>query len=206
MQFQQPDWKVLLIGGPSGVGKTLVARQLGLCFGAPWLQVDDLRLSLIRSGAILPNGNDYLHFFETDDAWKGTPQTFQDGLIAMSNVMSPSVEVVIENHVDTNVPIIVEGDAIVPSLLMRPSIQRRIKDVRIVFIIEQDEDALLSNMLARGRGADTLTIQEQRIEAHAKWMYGQWLVEEARSYHVPVVVSRPWETLIERIVDAITSN
>lgn len=32
-------WTVLLIGGSSGVGKTIVARELGLQLGVPWAQV-----------------------------------------------------------------------------------------------------------------------------------------------------------------------
>lgn len=78
--------------------------------------------------------------------------------------------------------------------------------MRIVFIVEPDGDTLLENMLARGRGVDAFTSQEQRTEARAKWLYGQWLVEEAQHYHIPVVASRPWETLVERIVDAIIPN
>lgn len=206
MQFQNPDWKVLLIGGPSGVGKTLVARQLGLRFSIPWLQVDDLRLSLIWSRVTLPEHNEALYFFQNREAWQGTPQQFREGLIAMGDAMLPSIEVVVESHVDTNVPIIIEGDAVLPSLMIRPSIHSHVKDVRMVIIIELDEDVLLNNMLARGRGADAFTYQEQRTEARAKWLYGQWLIEEARRYHVPVVTSRPWETLVERIIEAINPN
>lgn len=40
------DWTVLLIGGPSGRGKTTAARRIGTRLGVPWLQVDDLRLAL----------------------------------------------------------------------------------------------------------------------------------------------------------------
>ena len=29
MMSHQTDWKVLLIGGPSGAGKTILAKQLG---------------------------------------------------------------------------------------------------------------------------------------------------------------------------------
>ena len=206
MHFQQPTWKVLLIGGPSGVGKTLVARQLGLRFGVPWLQVDDLRLSLIWSRVVLPEHNEALYFFQNNEAWKGTPQQFRDALIAMGNVMSPSIEVVVESHVDTNASVIVEGDAILPSLIARPSLQSYLKDFQIVIIIEPDEEKLLENMLVRGRGVDAFTCQEQQTEAHAKWLYGQWLTEEARRYQVPVITSRPWETLVERIVDAIEQN
>jgi predicted kinase len=54
---------VLLIGGPSGVCKTMVAKQLGLRFGASWLEVDDLRLAFQRSRVTLPERTAALYFF-----------------------------------------------------------------------------------------------------------------------------------------------
>ncbi len=60
---QQIDWQVLLLGGTSGVGKTSVARQIGLRLGISWLQVDDLRLVLQASDARLPKNTEALYFF-----------------------------------------------------------------------------------------------------------------------------------------------
>ena len=51
------DWFVLLIGGPSGVGKTTVAPEIARRLGAGWLMVDDLRLALARSGLPVPNAD-----------------------------------------------------------------------------------------------------------------------------------------------------
>ena len=63
-------WITLLIGGPSGVGKTSVAKQLGRRFETSWLQVDDLRLALQRSRVILPERTEDLYFFEeTPEVW-----------------------------------------------------------------------------------------------------------------------------------------
>ena len=42
------DWKVLLIGGPSGVGKTTVAQHMARRLGISWAQADDFRLVLER--------------------------------------------------------------------------------------------------------------------------------------------------------------
>jgi 2-phosphoglycerate kinase len=39
-------WRVLLVGGGSGVGKTAVTAALARHFGVPRLLVDDVRLSL----------------------------------------------------------------------------------------------------------------------------------------------------------------
>jgi predicted kinase len=61
---------VLLFGGPSGAGKTIIARQLGLGLGISWLQVDDLRLALQRSRVTLPEETAALYFFEeTPGIW-----------------------------------------------------------------------------------------------------------------------------------------
>lgn len=201
METQQANWKVLLIGGPSGVGKTIAARQLGQRSGISWMQVDDLRLALLRSKATLPERTDVLYFFQDHHAWQLPPEQFCKGLIAVGEVMSPAIEVVVENHVDTDAPIIIEGDAILPSLVARPEVRKRMQNgqVQAVFLIEPEEQIILSNMLARGRGIDQYTEAEARTEARAKWLYGQWLTQEAQRFHLPVLEPHPWETLIERI-------
>jgi hypothetical protein len=45
---------------------------------------------------------------------------------------------------------------------------------------------------------------ELRTEAHVKWLVGQWLVDEANRYSLPVLEPRPWETLIHRIMTTCT--
>ncbi len=44
-------WKVLLIGGHSGAGKTVVARDLAHQYGVGLAEVDDFRLALQRMTA-----------------------------------------------------------------------------------------------------------------------------------------------------------
>jgi 2-phosphoglycerate kinase len=96
---------VLLIGGPSGGGKTLVAKQLGLRFGASWLQMDDLRLAFQRSRVTLPESTATLYFFlETSQIWTLPPERLCTGLIEIGRVLSPALRAVIENHVDTAHP------------------------------------------------------------------------------------------------------
>ena len=99
MSPHRTDWMVLLIGGPSGVGKTIVAKQIGLRFGIPWLQVDDLRLALQWSRVTLPQNTEALYFFEkTPHVWQLPAECLCDGLIALGQVMSPALEIVIANH------------------------------------------------------------------------------------------------------------
>ncbi len=209
MPAYQPDWRVLLIGGSSGAGKTVIAKALGLHFGVPWLQVDDLRLALQSSHVMLPEDTDALYFFtQTRDVWQLPSERLCEGLIAVGRIMTPAIEVVIANHIDTFAPIIIEGDGILPSLLARPDVQTRANNgqVQAVFLIEPDEEILLANMAARGRGIDQFTREEQCTEARSKRLYGQWLAAEAHRYNLPILESRPWTTLVERIIAATSTR
>ena len=56
-------WSVLLLGGPSGVGKTTAARTLAAQLGVAWLMVDDLRRALLHSQVTLPQRTEALSCF-----------------------------------------------------------------------------------------------------------------------------------------------
>ena len=114
--------------------------------------------------------------------------------------MSPALEVIIEHHVDLSLPVVIEGDGILPSLLCRPPVVERRESVRAVFLIEPEETEILSNMLDRSRAISDRTGKQLRNEARAKWLHGQWLSREAASHDLPIVHPRPWATLVERIV------
>lgn len=177
-------WRVLLLGGVSGIGKSSVAQRLGQCLGVPWLQVDDFRLAFVRSGVPFPDADAVPTF---DGA---------GGLLAHGELLSPAIEVVIENHIDQRSPAILEGDAILPSLFERPSVRRNADSgwLRAIFLYEPEERVIHENMRTRGR-----TLADP---AHARknWLYGQWLRQEAERYGLPTLPARPWQTLEDRIL------
>ena len=198
------DWTVLLIGGPSGAGKSIVAQQIGLHLGFPWLEVDDLRLAFQASNVTLPEKTEDLYFFteKTPNIWNLSPERIRNALIAVGEVMALAIEVVVANHCDNAGPIIAEGDGILPSLAARPLMNHYLTSgqARMVFLVEPDEQVLYANMVTRGRAVSERTEIELRTEARAKWLYGQWLTKEAQHYDIPVLAPRPWETLVERIM------
>ena len=183
------EWFVLLVAGPSGTGKTTVPAQVARRLDAPWLMVDDLRLALMRSGVPIP---DNPHAEALDPA---------EGSVAVGEAVAPAIEVVIENHVDQRMPVVIEGDGILPSLFERPSVRERATGgrVRAVYLTEPDVDALHANIVTRG--ADTWR-KDLRWYARKSVVFGEWLTQEAERRGLPAVPARPYATLVDRILAA----
>jgi 2-phosphoglycerate kinase len=203
------DWKVLLIGGSSAIGKTTIARSLGHRLGVSVIPADDIRLAIQQM--ISPAQQPALHYFYTDPhIWQRAPDVLRDAFIAISDAVSPALESVVAHHVVVPEvgPIIMEGDNVLPAMAAR----RRFSDinhfaglergdsVRAVFLVEPDEDALMDNARARGRGFPNLPLEEQRTIIRASWLYGQWLHQEAQTHGLPVAPVRPWDTVTDRIL------
>ena len=196
----ETDWNVLLLGGHSAAGKTTAAELVGRSLGVQWMKMDDLRLAFQRARVSLPKDTEALYFDTVPSFRRLNPEEQRDGLIAVGEALSPALEVIIENHVDQSLPVVIEGNGIVPSLLSRPPVVERSEYVRAVFLIEPDETEVLGNMLARSRAIADRIEEQLRNEARAKWQHGQWLSREAASHGLPIVQPRPWETLVERII------
>jgi 2-phosphoglycerate kinase len=209
MVTRQLSWTALLIGGPSGSGKSTVAKHIARHFGASWLHVDDLRLALQWSHASLstPEETAALYFFEeTPDVLRLPAERLRDGLIGVGRALSPALEKVIDNHITIAEPVVIEGDAILPSLFTRPRLRAHVTGghMQAIFVVEPEESAILANLLDRGRGIAGYTDAELRTRARAYWLYGHWLAGEARRRGgLPVQEPQPWSTLADRTVDAI---
>ena len=198
------DWLVLLIGGHSASGKTTAAERVGREFGVPWLMVDDLRLAFQRADVTLPSGTEALYLDKQPGFRRRTPEEQRAALISVGNIMSAALEAIVENHVDQRLPIVIEGDGILPSLLSRPAVLERAAWTRAVFIVEPDEGALRTALASRG-GSRVVgrTPAEHQAGVHANWMFGQWLAAEASQRKLAVVEPRPWDTLPDRLIDAV---
>lgn len=201
-------WIVLLIAGASGTGKSTIARQIGQKFGLPWYQVDDLRLALQWMEVSLPAGTEALHYFahigEKQHIWKSSPESLRDMLIAVGEVMKPAIAAVVDNHVSQNIPIVIEGDGALPSLLHHHQMQTHVTSgaLRMVVVAESSEASLLSNMRTRNRRMQNMADENIMTEARAKWLFSEWLEDEASRQNVPVVGSRPWDSALQRVLTA----
>lgn len=186
-----------MLGGPSGAGKTSVGYRLARHFGVAITEVDDFHLLLAKLST--PAQFPALHYWTTQSAPEQTPPAdIVDGLIAVSRELSPGIESVIANHLESNTPLILEGDFLLPELGALDRFDER--RVRSVFIIEPDEEQLLANFAASEPEGG-----RQQKRAAVSFLHGEWLRAEATRTGAAVIEARPWETVFERILARLSS-
>jgi 2-phosphoglycerate kinase len=206
------DWRVLLIGGNSGAGKTNAAKELVHQLGIPFLMVDDVRIALQQ--VTTPTQQPDLHVFLNYqlEQWK-QPELIVKDWLRVGNAMIKPLKEIMAHHivVEGSGKIIIEGDGILPTLATQStfsdipefdSIDIEHK-IRVVFLIEDDEEVILNNLRQRGRGISSASKEEQVAFARASWLFGQRLDQEARTNQFPVLSAQPNETVIKRLLEII---
>jgi 2-phosphoglycerate kinase len=192
-------WRVLLLGGASGVGKTAVSYRLAQHFGIAICEVDDFHILLER--LTTPVQQPAVHFFRAIPAADQLPaaEIFERAL-DVGRALAPGLEAVIANHLETDTPLVMEGDFIHPDLAAQRMFEREANGGRVcaVFLHEPDEQQILSNYLAREPAAGP-----QTKRAHVSWLTDRWLKQEAERHGWPVVPARPWATVLERLIEAV---
>jgi len=186
------NWDVLLIGGPSGCGKTTIAYELARFYQVNVVKVDDIgqALKAMTTVETLP----VLHYWDTGVNWREVGVTAcVEWLINVSKEISPAIKAIVEKvHIADSEPCIIEGDFIHPELCAGFDNVR----VKSIFVRETDVDQISQNYLKReGR------LQPYRAEGSRD--HGNWLADTCAKYGIPVVEARPWDDLMERIIDCI---
>src|SRR5262249_6777410 len=142
MDTLKRDWDVLLIGGASGTGKTSISYRIAQHFGVGITEIDDFQV--ILETMTTPEQQPIPHFWHTHpEAAEFPPEKIVDLTILVARVMSPALEAVIANHLESGTPIVLDGDYLLPSLV---AVDRR---VRAIFLYEDDEAQIARNFLAR---------------------------------------------------------
>ena len=184
-------WDVLVLGGPSGAGKTSVSYPLALRYGVAICEIDDLCIT--AEALTTPEQQPDLHYWNTHpEATDLPPDKIMEHFIKMCRALAPAVSAVIANHLETNMPVVLDGDYALPEQFAAVS-----ERVRAVFIYEPDEDVILSNLKTR---EPDWTDHEKRSQVGR--LFGQWLKDECERLGLPVVQARPWDTVIDRVAKA----
>ena len=200
-KIYNPKWKVLLIGGSSGVGKTVVASELAKHLSISLLLLDDVRIAIQQ--VTTKETNPELHVFLNYRAeqWRNSESIYADW-ITVGKAMAKPLNAIIDHHISIPGigPIIIEGDGILPLATIQTFEQ---KDVCSIFIVEQNEKQLLNNLRSRGRGFNDGGTLEQEGFAHASWLYGQWLAQEAKKLGLLTIDAQPQQTIFQRLLSSI---
>ena len=207
-----PPWRILLIGGSSGTGKTVAGRRLADSFGISLLLVDDIRMAI--QAVIGPQERPAFHPFivEGTDAGHSSETVFA-GLIAVAKAMEPALRMIMAHHlaVEGAGPVIIEGDGILPRLMSTAYLKGQPeflgidlgRSVKGVILFEAELEKIIDHMLSRGRGFQKKPAPERRAFSEGSWQYGLYLTRQAKTWGVQTLTSYPFETLSERMEKAI---
>ncbi len=103
-----------------------------------------------------PEQQPALHFWRTHPApdQLTAAQIMEQGL-DVRRVMADGLDAVIGNHLESQTPVVLEGDFLSPALAAQTSFAGQPNDgrVRAVFLYEADEQQLATNFAQRGRRA-----------------------------------------------------
>lgn len=189
-----PDWRVLIVGGASGMGKTGVGRALARRYDVPVVEVDDIVEALLA--VTRPEHLPEVHFWRTHpEAARQAPESVVERQIAIAEALAPAIAAVVANHVGTDTPVILEGDYVLPGPATPGG------PVRAVFLHEDDEAQVTANYLCREPEAGP-----QRHRARVSVLYGRWLAAQARAAGAPVVAPRPWKDLADRAAETVETR
>jgi 2-phosphoglycerate kinase len=194
----RPPWQVLLFGGASGVGKTSVSYRLAQHYGVGITEVDDFQA--ILEGMTTPEQYPVLHYWRThfEEARRMDAQRHVEFFRAYAATMAVALELVIANHLESQTPIVLEGDFLLPALAVQATYHGIAAEgrVRAVFLYEDDEAQIARNYLVRDGRA-------QPERARISLLVSTWLRAEAERLGLPAIPARPWETVLARVIAAL---
>jgi 2-phosphoglycerate kinase len=196
------SWDVLLIGGASGAGKSSLAYTLARAQGRPVLEIDDIVCAL--ESMTTPQQQPELFFWKTHpEALNEPPETIVRQGVALTTALEPALSAVVANHLETAMPVVIEGDFLRPAFTTRARYgdQPAGNRVRGLFVLENDVKQIVANYAGREPHAG-----EQRARAEVSVAWSRWLAAEAHRHGVPAIPARPWATLVARANAALAQT
>ena len=180
---------VLVMAGPSSVGKTTAARRIGSEVGASIWSVD---------GLARDHSHPALAFEKDATTWAMPPEALCELLIAKGRALWPEIETFIRKC-ETQSRTIVDGEGPEPEVVKQLPTDLGIS---AVFVVELDVRRLDRTLRERSIRYRLLPPAHQANVAHMNVCYGEWLVEECERVGLPWINSQPWATLAQRTIAA----
>ncbi len=182
------NWRVLLLGGASGSGKSALSYPVARERGAALVEVDDLVVAL--QSLTTAEQQPALHHWRNHSDADLSPRQVLNAQVDLARSLTPALDAVINNHLETDLPLVLEGDYLLPEFCAKWAGD----DVRSVFVHEPDPAQLERNYAQREPDAGL-----QRKRAADSAHYGDWLATEAAHHGLPVITARPWSDVLGRL-------
>ena len=180
---------LILIGGPSGVGKSRLAHALARRTGSTVAQIDDLQTAietLVPSERLPEYYVPSTTYLRTDSAEQITAAIEQ-----IAAWFAPAVRGVIANRIESDTATVFEGDFISPEV----AAESGLLGVRSLFLLGS-ENEIRANFLQRDG-------DEQVGRASVSAMHSRRLADRCSELGLSAVSARPFSTLLSRASDAL---
>lgn len=192
MLNKERNWDILFIGGASGVGKSSIAYDLAQYYNVNVIEADDICQAVKAMTTI--DTHPAIHYWSTGINWLDVGVNGNvEWLISVSREIIPALKAVTKNHIDSGVPVIIEGDFILPELTVSFDNLR----VKAFYVKEPDKNQLLQNYHAREGG------ELQHYRAEISVAYDKWLCDTCIELGIKVIEARPWNTAVSRAVEIL---
>ena len=188
---------MLLLGGASGVGKSMLSHRLARRLGVNLTEVDDFQIAL--ETATTPEDLPLLHFWRTNFgeymSWTDE-RRLEHHVRVCREVFLPVMRAVIADHLETATPSRVRGRLPPSGDGDCTGDERNEARVQALFVSEPDEAQIAANFMVREGRA-------QPERARTSWLFDGFLRAECDGRGVPIVDARPWESVVERALAAL---
>jgi len=181
-------WTVLIIGGASGIGKSEIAYKIAGYYGISVLEFDDIHIAVKTVAP--PDKFPAIADLDGHDWMNRGVEWNVNWLKDVSREMSEVLKRLVERHISDDVPVIIEGDFIIPE-----SIKSLLNSkVKALFIQESEASQIINNFLSREGG------EPQSFRAEISVSYNNWIRESCEELGIDTLESRPWDNVLERVI------
>ena len=180
---------VLVVGGPSNVGKTTAASTIGQALMCSLFHVDDLARA---------SSDPALAFERYENTWSKPPHVLCLLLIRKGEALWPELQSRIAASSAPDRTTIFEGEGPSPAALSG----LRSLYVRPAFIVERDAARLHETLWSRSAKYRALPEGHRKNVVGMNVQYAEWLIHECEGAAMPYLPSQPWNTLSQRLARA----